>query len=143
MLPQCAENSCSGFCFDPYSVLQILVAAFLAIVFIQSGWDKVSDRKGNLGWMITHFGKSVLKDSVRLLFPVLTVMEVASGIANFTAIILIFFTDPAAWFFWGSVSASVTFLSLFFGQRVAKDYAGAQSLTGYFIVSLIGVWLCT
>ena len=32
---------------------------------------------------------------------------------------------------------------LFFGQRLAKDYAGAATLVPYFILAVLGIWLTT
>jgi hypothetical protein len=40
--------------------LQIFASAFLAILFLQSGIDKVVDRRGNLEWLKGHFAKSPL-----------------------------------------------------------------------------------
>ena len=138
----CAENMCPGFCPDAYSVMQILIAAFFSILFIQSGLDKIDDRKGNLDWMKAHFSKSPFKNSVPFLLTLLMILELFTGILNVSAITAFFFKDCGSWFFWASVSASLSLLCLFFGQRVAKDYAGAQGLTGYFIISLAGIWLC-
>jgi len=39
-------------------ILQILVSAFLAILFLQSGIDKVVDRRGNRAYLEQHFAKS-------------------------------------------------------------------------------------
>ena len=36
-------------------VTQILTTMFLAILFIQSGIDKVIDKEGNLSWLKSHF----------------------------------------------------------------------------------------
>ena len=143
ILLQCTENTFCCFGLDVYVVMQILVAAFLAILFIQSGLDKISDRKGNLEFMSTHFSKSPLKNSVPFLLSVLTLMELGAGILNLSAIISLFFNCCGYLFFWASVLSAINFLSLFFAQRVAKDYAGAQGLTGYFIISLMGIWLCS
>ena len=142
MFLQCIENifCCSG--SNIYTVMQILIATFFAILFIQSGLDKINDRKGNLDWMKSHFEKSPLKNSISFLLSALTLIELATGILNLSAIIAFFFKDCSFWFFGANVSASMSLLSLFLGQRIAKDYAGAQSLTSYFIISLIGIWLC-
>ena len=40
--------------------MQILASAFLAILFLQSGIDKVIYRRGNLEWLTGHFAKSPL-----------------------------------------------------------------------------------
>jgi putative oxidoreductase len=37
--------------------------------------------------------------------------------------------------------AAAAFLCLFFGQRLAKDYAGAVSIANYFIVNIVGLLL--
>ena len=48
-------------------LLQAFVSAFLAILFLQSGIDKVVDRRGNLEWLKGHFAKSPLAGMVPLL----------------------------------------------------------------------------
>src|SRR5436305_1268829 len=53
-------------------VLQILVSVFLAILFLQSGVDKIVDRRGNTEWLTSHFSKSVFAGMVSLLLSVLT-----------------------------------------------------------------------
>ena len=45
-------------------LLQAFVSAFLAILFLQSGIDKVVDRRGNLEWLKGHFAKSPLAGMV-------------------------------------------------------------------------------
>ena len=45
-------------------VTQILTTMFLAILFIQSGIDKVIDKEGNLSWLKSHFSNSPLKNSI-------------------------------------------------------------------------------
>ena len=45
---------------DPLVLCQILIAIFIAIAFIQSGIDKVLDRKGNLDFFKVHFANTFL-----------------------------------------------------------------------------------
>ena len=45
-------------------LLRIFVSLFLAILFLQSGIDKVVDRRGNLEWLKGHFAKSPLAGMV-------------------------------------------------------------------------------
>lgn len=123
-------------------IMKTLVALFLAILFLQSGLDKVSDRKGNLDWLKGHFANSPLRNTVPFLLGALTVMELAAGTLCVAGIISLLWKDCDYWIFWGSLLSSVSILCLFFGQRIAKDYAGAQNLVAYFIVTLIGMWLC-
>jgi diacylglycerol kinase len=37
----------------------------------------------------------------------------------------------------------MSILALFFGQRVAKDYAGAAVLVPYFLLTLVALYLLT
>ena len=49
----------------PMELCQILIAIFLSIAFLQSGLDKVTDRKGNLEFLNIHFGDSLLLKTIR------------------------------------------------------------------------------
>src|SRR5207247_10076348 len=60
-------------------LMQILVAALLAILFLQSGIDKIVDRRGNLEWLSGHFAKSPLAGIVPALLIWITILEVAAG----------------------------------------------------------------
>ncbi len=121
-------------------VASVAVMAFLAILFLQSGMDKVLDFKGNLSWLQGHFGNSPLKSLVTPMVVVLTILELASGAVSAIAVVYHFvdhsqFADFA---FWGLVLCALSFLALFFGQRMAKDYAGAASIPSYFLVCIAG-----
>src|SRR5439155_12547375 len=102
-----------------------LGSAFLAILFSQSGIAKIVDRRGNLEWLKGHFAKRPLGGFVPLLFAALTIVEVAAGVLSgigFPALIL---ADNPAIAFYRAVVAAVAIIALFFGQRMAKEYAGA------------------
>jgi len=121
--------------------MQILTSAFLAILFLQSGLDKILDRKGNLGWLTGHFAKSPLAGMVPLLFLVITLLEnVAGALSAIGCVRLIFWHDPAIAFYGALVSATAI-LALFFGQRMAKEYAGAAVLVPYFLLTLVAIYL--
>jgi hypothetical protein len=117
----------------------ILAAGFLAITFLQSALDKIFDYKGNLAFMKEQFSKTFLKSTIGILLPVILLCELITGcLCAFGAIMTytgheIFFVAA------GFVCAGITLLMLLFGQRVSKQYPGAASLTGYFIIVLIGL----
>jgi hypothetical protein len=119
---------------DPITSAKILTAAFLAILFLQSGLDKVVDFKGNLGWLQGHFAKSPLRGQVAPMLVVITLTETAAGIACATGAVLVATGKPATVATWGAQLCALNIVMLFFGQRMAKDYAGAASLVPYFIV---------
>ena len=51
-----------------FLIMKILSVCFLAILFLQSGLDKVIDRKENLNWLRSHFANSPLKNNVPFYF---------------------------------------------------------------------------
>lgn len=121
--------------------LQIFSSAFLAILFLQSGLDKIVDRRGNLNWLTSHFAKSPLARIVPLLLLVITILEVfAGGFAGIGCVLIMIFRDSTIALI-GAVLSSVAILALFFGQRMAKDYAGAAVLTPYFLLTLVTIYL--
>ena len=120
---------------------QMLVSAFLAILFLQSGIDKIVDRQGNLEWLSGHFSKSPFAGMVPLLFGVLTIIELAAGaLSGIGFLALIVFHIPMIAFY-GAIVSSVAILCLFLGQRLAKDYAGAAVLVPYFLLTLVAIYL--
>jgi uncharacterized membrane protein YphA (DoxX/SURF4 family) len=122
-------------------LLQILVSAFLAILFLQSGIDKIVDRRGNLEFLRGHFAKSPLAGMVPLLVTLVTILEVSAGILNAIGCLVILVTHNSAIAFYGAVISAVSILALFFGQRMAKDYAGAAVLVPYFLLCLVAMYL--
>ncbi|RYZ41198.1 MAG: DoxX family protein [Myxococcaceae bacterium] len=120
---------------------QILCAVFLAILFLQSGLDKVVDWKGNLGWLTGHFAKSPLKGVVTPMLAVITLMELAAGALSGAGAVALLVSGNPLLAYLGAVVSAVSLLALFFGQRMAKEYAGAAVLVPYFVVALAGVYL--
>ncbi len=122
-------------------VLQSLVSAFFAILFLQSGVDKLVDRAGNLEWLRGHFKNSVLAPFVPVLVLSLTVLEVAAAVLCAVGLAVLLAGGTSLVAHLGAVCCGVTFLALFFGQRLAKDYAGAAALAPYFIAALAAVYI--
>ncbi|MEY2507400.1 MAG: hypothetical protein QOH01_1729 [Verrucomicrobiota bacterium] len=121
--------------------MQVLISAFLAILFLQSGIDKVVDRRGNLDWLKGHFAKSPLAGMVPALVTIITILELAAGVLTAVGCVLILFRRDSTVAFYGAIVAAVSIVGLFFGQRMAKDYAGAATLVPYFILSLAAIYL--
>jgi hypothetical protein len=124
-------------------IMQVLVSAFLAVLFLQSGLDKIVDRAGNLEWLRGHFAKTPLAGWVPLLFATLTVLETAAGVLSAIGCFIVLVTRNSTIAFYGAVLSALAILSLFFGQRVAKDYAGAAILVPYFLLTLSAIYLLT
>jgi diacylglycerol kinase len=122
-------------------LMQIFVAAFLAILFLQSGIDKVVDRRGNLEWLRGHFAKSPLAGLVPAVVTVITILELGAGLLSGIGCFAVILLRDTTVAFYGAVISAVAILALFFGQRMAKDYAGAAVLVSYFLVTLIAIYL--
>jgi hypothetical protein len=125
----------------PYRVVGILLLLFFAVLFLQSGFDKVQDRKGNLDWLTGHFSKSMFKNLVPSLLTVITGMELISGFGSLGAAVFLGFAELSqVWIPFVVVSfCAFTLLNLFAGQRIAKDYAGAAGIVPYFIVAFLAM----
>ena len=124
-------------------LLQILVSAFLAILFLQSGIDKIVDRRGNLEFLQGHFAKSPLAGMVPLLVTLITILEMLAGVFSAIGCVVILARHNSVIAFYGAVISAVSILALFFGQRMAKDYAGAAVLVPYFLLCLVAIYLLT
>jgi len=120
---------------------QIFASAFLAILFLQSGIDKVVDRRGNLEWLKGHFAKSPLAGVVSVLLMAITLLEVGAGALSAIGCLMLIVSRETTIAFYGAVSSAVALVALFFGQRMAKDYAGAAVLVPYFLLTLITIYL--
>ena len=120
---------------------QILILTFLAITFLQSGIDKILDWKGNLNWITGHFSKTAFKDYVPVLLGLVLVMEMLSGILGGVGVIQFLIDGRSSIGFLGAVLSAITLLILFLGQRIAKDYVGAQTLVVYLIPTVFLVHL--
>ena len=122
-------------------LMQTFTAAFLAILFLQSGIDKVVDHRGNLEWLKGHFAKSALTGVVPALLITITILELAAGVLNGIGCVAVILLRDSTIAFYGAVISAIAIIALFFGQRIAKDYAGAAVLVPYFLVTLIAIYL--
>jgi uncharacterized membrane protein YphA (DoxX/SURF4 family) len=122
-------------------LLQIFASAFLAILFLQSGIDKIVDRGGNLEWLKGHFAKSPLAGIVPALLICITILEVGAGALSAVGCVLVIFLKDSTIALYGAILSAAAVTALFFGQRIAKDYAGAAVLVPYFLLTLVAMYL--
>ena len=120
-------------------LLQLLVSAFLAVLFLQSGLDKIFDRAGNRAYLDEHFARSPLARTVGPMFLTVTVLEVAAGILSGLGFLQLLVFNSSVLAFYGALIAGANMVALFFGQRVSKDYAGAAALVPYFLLALFAI----
>jgi len=129
-----------------YSILiivKILFSAFNGVLFAQSGSDKVFNYQSNLDYFKDHFKRSPLASSVGLLLPVIMLFETTAGLTSLAGVFLLLIHNE-----WGNSIAALgmcigglSLVSLFLGQRLAKDYTGAAVLVSYFLMTMAGLAL--
>jgi putative oxidoreductase len=122
-------------------IIQVLISLFAGVLFLQSGFDKVLDFKGNKGYIQSVFAKTIFNSFSGILFIIITILEVLAGICSFLGGIYYFFEGQADFAILGLELSLLSILSLFTGQRIAKDYAGAASLVSYFLLMAFGLFL--
>src|SRR5437867_12290960 len=96
-------------------LMQIFTAAFLAILFLQSGIDKVIDRRGNLEWLKGHFAKSPLAGVVPTMVTVVTILEIAAGGLSAIGCVVVILSGDSTVAFYGAVVSAIAIVALFFG----------------------------
>lgn len=124
------------------NITSILILIFLAITFLQSGYDKLFYWKDNLDWLKGHFAKTPLKNHVSLALLNILILELISGVLCVVGCVELFVNNGRIFGFYGAVFSCITLLMLLFGQRLAKDYDGARTIVTYFIPAILAVyWL--
>ena len=118
------------------------ILIFHAIVFTQSGLDKIFNWKGNLDFTKETLTEKFPKTLVQLaLFSVLF-LETLGGIFSLIGVIYsIFNPDFLLFSRLGLILCSTALLVLLLGQRISQNYVDAKTITVYFIVSAIGLIL--
>ncbi|KUO66461.1 MAG: DoxX family protein [Lutibacter sp. BRH_c52] len=120
---------------------EILVLLFLIITFLQSGIDKITNWKGNVDFITGHFKNSPLQKMVPLLLLTVLIFEIAASVLMLIGGYYLFTAGDGTVAKVGLEFAAITLIMLLIGQRLAKDYAGAMSLTVYFILTIFGLYL--
>ncbi len=137
----CLQQTCVDGALTTLDLVRLAIAAWLGILFLQSGIDKIVDRKGNVEWLTGHFAKSPLASQVVPMLSVITLIETAAGALSATGVFTMLFTGSRLLAGLGALLSILALLMLFFGQRLAKDYAGAAVLVPYFILACGGLLL--
>lgn len=119
-------------------LISSLIGIFISIALLQSGIDKVLDRKENLSWLSDHFSDTILNKNVPLLLLIVTTIELLSGFLLLLGGLYNIIISNSDLLILGFLTSSINFIFLFFGQRVAKDYDGAAVIVNYFILNMIG-----
>ena len=122
-------------------ITEILLLAFLIITFLQSGFDKIFDWKGNVSWLNEHFSKTILANMVPLNLAIILTLELVSGILCSIGIYQLISNNDKTFGLYGAILSCIVLLMLLFGQRIAKDYDGARTIVIYFVPAIFTAFL--
>lgn len=122
-------------------ITEIIILAFLAITFLQSGFDKIADWKGNIEWLKSHFADTILKNRVPFSVGLILTLEMIAGILSIIGILSILINQNTEIALLSGIISCITLLLLLLGQRLAKDYDGARTIVIYFIPTIFLVYL--
>ncbi len=125
---------------DATRMMQLAFGAMAAVLFLQSSLDKLFNWKSEKEFLTSHFAKSILKGTVPILMPVITLIELAAGSCSAIGFFCVLFGCGTSIGLLGMIFGVKAIFLLFFGQRVAKDYAGAAALVPYFLMCAAGLY---
>src|SRR6187551_2235035 len=86
----------------------IFAALFTAILFIQSGLDKVFDWKGNLSFLTEHFSKTFVAGTVPMMLATITLLELATGLTAAGGFVKALLSGDTIFIFVSSVLGAAT-----------------------------------
>lgn len=121
-------------------ITEILILLFLAVTFLQSGYDKITDWKGNVGWLKSHFANTFLGNKVPFSLAIILILEIIASILALAGIWFLF-NDCKEIALYSAIISCITLLLLLYGQRIAKDYDGARTIVIYFMPAIFLVFL--
>lgn len=128
--------------FNKHSA-EILILLFFIITYFMSVLEKLSDWKGTNTYYKNHFKETIFQKMIPFLLIKIVIFEIAVLILTTIGLYYLILNDATIIAKVGLELSAITLLLFLFGQRLAKDYAGAMNITVYFILNCIGIYLLT
>ena len=123
--------------------LKVFAGLVFAILFLQSGLDKVIDYKGNLAWICSYFEPTPLKKNAKTLFILLTITEICAGLFSLIGSTSMLFFGNEYFLKAGIALTAFSLLFVFTGQRMAKDYTSAAHTISYLAVAMLAWFIAS
>jgi len=120
---------------------EILILLFFTITFGISIIEKLIDWKGTILYIEENFKNTFLKNYISVSIAFLVFLEVLTCYFLIVGTYQLLKFENKEIALTGTLFSCFTLLYMLIGQRIAKDYPGATSLTVYFILSVFGVFL--
>jgi hypothetical protein len=118
---------------------KLAIGVFLAILFLQTGLDKIIHHKGNKAYLEDYFKQSLLAPLVPLMLYTVTMLELWAGLSAAVGMALLLLRGDGSVLLHSAAIGLIALLCLFFGQRVVKDYAGAAGMVPYIAMTLFSM----
>ena len=113
-----------------------------AIVWLQSGVSKLIGFKGELAYFNQQFKSTWgIKHMVKESLVLVTVLEIGSGLIQIAAIYSLWASQDLILSYWAGLTSLFTLFTLITGQRMAKDYAGAQGIMVYIASAMLFLFI--
>ena len=124
---------------DKMLVFKCLLLLFPAIIFLQSGLDKVFKHEENRTYIHAVFARTFLKPLSGMLFYLLMLIELITGFMAIAGIFLLAFQGDDVVGYYTFLLSVITLTSLLAGQRIARDYAGASGIMPYLMMAVFSL----
>ena len=122
-------------------ITELMILLFLALTFVQSGYDKATDWTGNVTWLKAHFANTFLGNKVPFCLGIILILEVLASLFSLAGIYQLIESNNKQLSIYAAVTSCITLLLLLYGQRVAKDYDGARTIVIYFMPTVFLLYL--
>lgn len=119
----------------------LAILIFLFITFGISVIEKCADWKGTIGYITHNFKDTFIKKIILPLILLLLGLEIVTCTLLVYGLYQILIQNTTEYALWGFMFSGFCILYMLIGQRIAKDYVGATSLTVYFILTVFGIYL--
>lgn len=123
-------------------IFGVLILAFLALTFLHSSYEKITEWKETVAGLKEHFKATFIRNQVPAALALLLLTEIIAGALCLVGIFQLIANGSTTIGHYGAVMSCITLLLMLFGQRLAKDYDGARTIAIYYIPAILAVyWL--
>ena len=119
----------------------LLIVLFLIVTFGISLIEKLANLKETISYISEIFKTSFIRNFVKPLIAILMLLEVLTLFFLAVGVFQLYFQNEKEMALLGIVFSCFSIIYMLIGQRIAKDYPGATSLTIYFILSIFGIYI--
>ncbi len=119
----------------------VFLLIFIAITFLFSAWDKVSDWKGNILFLKAHFKNTFVVKVLPISLFIIVVLELLAGIFSLIGIYNYLIYKSSYFAVLSCIVSLITLFIFLIGQRIAKDFDGAMKITVYIIPIVFCLYL--